>query len=407
MKKINVALLGLGTVGSGVVRLLSENYEQIKGKLRADITISKVLVSDTTKPRNIDTSKIQLTDNIEDIYNDNEIDVYIEVMGGIDKTKDILLHALNHKIHVITANKDLLAEYLEELEEAAHANGVSLKYEASIAGGIPVVNALNYGLNANGIVKFMGIFNGTSNFILSKMTHENLSYEEALKIATDLGYAESDPSADVDGIDAARKVTVMSYLAFNQFKQLKDCNYSGIRDVTRTHIEIAKAFDYRIKLIGKGEVQGSEVSLSVAPMCIPLHHQLSHVENEYNAIYIDGNAVGDTMYYGKGAGSLATGSAVMSDLLSVIELMGTNLHNLPLHLEVEQLTVQLLEQYLVIIDLYADSDVAEIMNELKSERHLIQDGTLALEINGSVNTEYLESKQLNYKYYRIEGVKYE
>lgn len=407
MKKINVALLGLGTVGSGVVRILSENYEQIKGKLRADITISKVLVSDTTKPRNIDTSKIQLTDNIEDIYNDNEIDVYIEVMGGIDKTKDILLHALNHKIHVITANKDLLAEYLEELEEAAHANGVSLKYEASIAGGIPVVNALNYGLNANGIVKFMGIFNGTSNFILSKMTHENLSYEEALKIATDLGYAESDPSADVDGIDAARKVTVMSYLAFNQFKQLKDCNYSGIRDVTRTHIEIAKAFDYRIKLIGKGEVQGSEVSLSVAPMCIPLHHQLSHVENEYNAIYIDGNAVGDTMYYGKGAGSLATGSAVMSDLLNVIELMGTNLHNLPLHLEVEQLTVQLLEQYLVIIDLYADSDVAEIMNELKSERHLIQDGTLALEINGSVNTEYLESKQLNYKYYRIEGVKYE
>lgn len=404
MKRINIALLGLGTVGTGVVQILKENHEQIKEKLNTDIRISWILVSDVTKPRNIETSHYQLTDDIEDIKKDDTIDMYVEVMGGIENTKEILLHALNQKKHVITANKDLLAEHLEEMEQAAHNNGVSLKYEASIAGGIPIVNALNYGLNANGIGKFMGIFNGTSNFILSKMTHERQSYEEALQIATELGYAEADPTADVDGIDAARKVTIMSYLAFNKFRKLEDCRYTGIREVKLSNIDIAKAFGYRIKLIGSGEMHGEDVSLSVEPMCIPSDHQLSHVEYEYNAIYIDGNAVGDTMYYGKGAGSLATGSAVVSDILNVIELMGTDLHNLPLHLEIKQETHQQRSRSLLIIDLYADSNIEEILDEFSVDRYIVRDGILAIETAEDVHYEYLETQQLNYKTYRIEGV---
>lgn len=404
MKRINIALLGLGTVGTGVVQILKENHEQIKEKLNTDIRISWILVSDVTKPRSIETSHYHLTDNIEDIKKDDTIDMYVEVMGGIDNTKEILLDALNQKKHVITANKDLLAEHLEEMEQAAHNNGVSLKYEASIAGGIPIVNALNYGLNANGIGKFMGIFNGTSNFILSKMTHERQSYEEALQIATEMGYAEADPTADVDGIDAARKVTIMSYLAFNQFKKLQDCRYIGIREVKLSHIDIAKAFGYRIKLIGSGEMHGEDVSLSVEPMCIPSDHQLSHVEYEYNAIYIDGNAVGDTMYYGKGAGSLATGSAVVSDILNVIELMGTDLHNLPLHLEIKQETPEQRSRSLLIIDLYADSNIEDILKEFSVVRHIVRDGILAIETVEDVHYEYLEAQQLNYKNYRIEGV---
>ncbi|XAG35283.1 homoserine dehydrogenase [Macrococcoides caseolyticum] len=404
MKQINIALLGLGTVGTGVVQILKENHEQIKEKLNTDIRITWILVSDVTKPRSIETAHYQLTDNIEDIKNDATIDMYVEVMGGIENTKEILLYALNQKKHVITANKDLLAEHLEEMEQAAHNNGVSLKYEASIAGGIPVVNALNYGLNANGIGKFMGIFNGTSNFILSKMTHERQSYEEALRVATELGFAEADPTADVEGIDAARKVTIMSYLAFNQFRKLEDCRYTGIREVKLSHIDIAKAFGYRIKLIGSGVMNGDDISLCVEPMCIPSDHQLSHVEYEYNAIYIDGNAVGDTMYYGKGAGSLATGSAVVSDILNVIELIGTDLHNLPLHLEIKQETREQPSRLLLIIDLYADSNVEEILNEISVERHIVRDGMLVVETELEVNYEYLEEEQLNYKTYRIEGV---
>ena len=230
---------------------------------------------------------------------------------------------------MITANKDLLAENLRELEHLAQENDVALKYEASVAGGIPIVNAINNGLNANNISKFMGILNGTSNFILSKMTQEETSFEEALAEAQRLGFAEADPTDDVEGVDAARKVVITSYLSFNQVINLDEVDRYGISDVTLPDIKVADKFGYKIKLIGKGTYENAQVNASVAPTLIDKSHQLASVEDEFNAIYVIGDAVGETMFYGKGAGSLATGSAVVSDLLNVTFNFDTNLHTLP------------------------------------------------------------------------------
>ena len=210
MKELNVALLGLGTVGSGVVKIIEENREQIKETMNKDINIRHILVRDKSRSRPINVSKYHLTEDIDEILKDDSIDIVVEVMGGIEPTVDWLKSALSEKKHVITANKDLLAVHLNVLEELAQKNDVALKYEASVAGGIPIVNAINNGLNANNISKFMGILNGTSNFILSKMTQEETSFKDALDEAQRLGFAEADPTDDVEGIDAARKVVITS-----------------------------------------------------------------------------------------------------------------------------------------------------------------------------------------------------
>ncbi|CAD7359922.1 MULTISPECIES: homoserine dehydrogenase [Staphylococcus] len=335
MKQLNVALLGLGTVGSGVVKIIEENHQQIKDTIQKDIHIKHILVRDTSKKRPLNISRYHLTEDINDILNDNDVDIIIEVMGGIEPTVDWLKAALTQKKHVITANKDLLAVHLRVLEDLAQENAVALKYEASVAGGIPIVNAINNGLNANNISKFMGVFNGTSNFILTKMTEEGTPYEDALKEAQDLGFAEADPTDDVEGIDAARKVVITSYLSFNQVINLKDVETEGISGVTTHDIDAAKALGYKIKLIGKGAYVSGKVEASVKPTLIAHSHQLAAVENEYNAIYVIGDAVGETMFYGKGAGSLATGSAVVSDLLNVALQFESDLHTLPPHFELK------------------------------------------------------------------------
>lgn len=210
-----------------------------------------------------------------------------------------------------------------------------MKFEASVAGGIPIVNAINNGLNANNISKFMGILNGTSNFILSKMTREQTTFEDALDEAQRLGFAEADPTDDVEGIDAARKVVITSYLSFNQVIKLNDVKVRGISQTTLSDINVADKLGYKIKLIGKGTYQNSKVNASVEPTLIHKSHQLATVEDEYNAIYVVGDAVGDTMFYGKGAGSLATGSAVVSDLLNVALFFESNTHTLPPHFELK------------------------------------------------------------------------
>lgn len=246
MKQINVALLGLGTVGSGVVKIIEENHQQIKDTIQKDIQIKHILVRDKSKNRPINIQQYHLTENVDDILNDEDVDIVIEVMGGIEPTVDWLKAALTQKKHVITANKDLLAVHLRDLEDLAQANAVALKYEASVAGGIPIVNAINNGLNANNISEFMGIFNGTSNFILTKMSQEGTSYEDALKEAQDLGFAEADPTDDVEGIDAARKVVITSYLSFNQVIRLKDVETEGISQVTPADIQAAQALGYKL-----------------------------------------------------------------------------------------------------------------------------------------------------------------
>ncbi|MCO6334145.1 homoserine dehydrogenase [Staphylococcus epidermidis] len=335
MKELNIALLGLGTVGSGVVKIIEENRQQIKDTINKDIVIKHILVRDKSKKRPLNISQYHLTEDINDILNDNSIDIVVEVMGGIEPTVDWLRTALKNKKHVITANKDLLAVHLKLLEDLAEENGVALKFEASVAGGIPIVNAINNGLNANNISKFMGIFNGTSNFILSKMTHEQTTFKDALEEAQRLGFAEADPTDDVEGVDAARKVVITSYLSFNQVIKLNDVKLVGISDVTLADINAASALNYKIKLIGKGTYENGYVNASVEPTLIHKNHQLAAVENEYNAIYVIGDAVGDTMFYGKGAGSLATGSAVVSDLLNVALFFESNLHTLPPHFELK------------------------------------------------------------------------
>lgn len=335
MKELNIALLGLGTVGSGVVKIIEENRQQIKDTINKDIVIKHILVRDKSKKRPLNISQYHLTEDINDILNDNSIDIVVEVMGGIEPTVDWLRTALKNKKHVITANKDLLAIHLKLLEDLAEENGVALKFEASVAGGIPIVNAINNGLNANNISKFMGIFNGTSNFILSKMTHEQTTFKDALEEAQRLGFAEADPTNDVEGVDAARKVVITSYLSFNQVIKLNDVKLVGISDITLADINAASALNYKIKLIGKGTYENGYVNASVEPTLIHKNHQLAAVENEYNAIYVIGDAVGDTMFYGKGAGSLATGSAVVSDLLNVALFFESNLHTLPPHFELK------------------------------------------------------------------------
>ncbi|MBU5271058.1 homoserine dehydrogenase [Staphylococcus caprae] len=335
MRELNIALLGLGTVGSGVVKIIEENRQQIKDTINKDIVIKHILVRDTSKKRPLNISQYHLTEDINEILEDESIDIVVEVMGGIEPTVDWLRTALKKKKHVITANKDLLAVHLKLLEDLAEQNHVALKFEASVAGGIPIVNAINNGLNANNISKFMGILNGTSNFILSKMTREQTSFEEALDEAQRLGFAEADPTDDVEGVDAARKVVITSYLSFNQVIKLNDVKLTGISGTTLSDINAANDLGYKIKLIGKGTYENGRVNASVEPTLIHKTHQLASVENEYNAIYVIGDAVGDTMFYGKGAGSLATGSAVVSDLLNVALFFESNLHTLPPHFELK------------------------------------------------------------------------
>ena len=334
MKELNIALLGLGTVGSGVVKIIEENRQQIKDTINKDIVIKHILVRDKSKKRPLNISQYHLTEDIDEILGDESIDIVVEVMGGIEPTVDWLRTALKKK-HVITANKDLLAVHLKLLEDLAESNGVALKFEASVAGGIPIVNAINNGLNANNISKFMGILNGTSNFILSKMTREQTNFEDALDEAQRLGFAEADPTDDVEGVDAARKVVITSYLSFNQVIKLNDVKLTGISGTTLSDINAADQLGFKIKLIGKGTYENGHVHASVEPTLIHKTHQLAAVENEYNAIYVVGDAVGDTMFYGKGAGSLATGSAVVSDLLNVALFFESNLHTLPPHFELK------------------------------------------------------------------------
>ncbi|PTI47325.1 homoserine dehydrogenase [Staphylococcus succinus] len=426
MKELNVALLGLGTVGSGVVKIIEENRQQIKDTMDKDINIRHILVRDKSRSRPINVSKYNLTEDIDEILNDDSIDIIVEVMGGIEPTVDWLKRALSQKKHVITANKDLLAVHLNVLEDLAQENDVALKYEASVAGGIPIVNAINNGLNANNISKFMGILNGTSNFILSKMTQEETSFEDALDEAQKLGFAEADPTDDVEGVDAARKVVITSYLTFNQVINLSDVERHGISDVELSDIKVADELGYKIKLIGKGTYENREVQASVAPTLINKAHQLSAVEDEFNAIYVIGDAVGETMFYGKGAGSLATGSAVVSDLLNVTLNFDSNLHTLPPHFELkteatkemmedeDTVTIKEKESYYAVVQTDGD-ELNKVESLIKAnlpfhkslvikERDAHTVGVIIVGIDELPESSITESGYIVKKIYPVEGV---
>lgn len=314
-----IALLGMGTVGSGVLNILKENKDLLLNSTDELLTITHILVSDLNKTRTVDLSGIQVTDNIEDIKN-AEIDLVVEVMGGLQDTKTHLLYFLEQGIPVVSANKDMLAEYIDELEHTALKNKTTILYEGAVAGGIPIIHSLIHSLNANRISKVMGILNGTTNFMLTQMADKGLEYEDVLKIAQDMGYAEADPSADVLGLDAARKTLLLARLAFKKRFKMSDLDVIGIDKVDKIDIVHGKKANMTLKLLGVVEDKSSSYHLSVAPIFVDNTHQLSNVKNEKNAVFVEGNAIGQAMFYGPGAGSYETASAVVSDMINTFNL---------------------------------------------------------------------------------------
>ena len=320
MKTIKIALLGFGTVSQGTFNLLQDNVDLITNRSGVTIEISKIFVRNPDKYTNITLpSTAQYVTNIDDVLNDESIAIVVELMGGTTFAKDCVEAALKHGKSVVTANKDLLAEAGPYLFDLAYKNHVDLRFEASVLGGIPIIRTLYDSLGGNRITELVGIMNGTTNFILSKMTDEGLSYGDVLKEAQDLGYAEADPTADVEGLDAARKLAILASISFNRRIFFEDVTVEGITKIDTEDISFGKEFGYNIKLIGIAKESSKGLSLNVYPAFVPLTHPLASVRGSYNAIYIKGNGIDDAMFYGRGAGSLPTGSSVVSDIMEVAQ----------------------------------------------------------------------------------------
>ena len=315
-KKIKVALLGVGTVGTGVYKLIQRRADVMVRTIGAEMEVSKILVHNLNKQREgIDASL--LTDNWQEIVNDPEIQIVVEVMGGIEPARTMILEALHAGKHVVTANKDLLAAHGKELLDAAEEKHCDLLFEAAVAGGIPIIRPLKQCLAGNEIDEVIGIVNGTTNYILTKMFEENMSFEEALAKATELGYAEVDPTADVEGLDAGRKVAIMASIAFHSRVVFDDVYTEGITKITSDDIAYAKEFDSVIKLLGVAHNTEGGIEVGVYPMLLNKEHPLASVRDSFNAVFVHGDAVDDAMFYGRGAGELPTASAVMGDIIDV------------------------------------------------------------------------------------------
>lgn len=316
---VHIALLGFGTVGQGAATILKNNAKLIASRIGKAVSIKKILVKN--KKKRVLANHL-FTQNYAEILNDPKIQIVVEVMGGVNPAKEYVEQALKARKHVVTANKELMAKHGFALLQLAAKHHVNLFFEASVAGGVPIIRNLQKSLAANQIHSVYGIINGTTNFILSQMTHQGWSYAEALAEAQKKGFAEADPVADVEGYDAAYKLAVLSLVAFNAVAKISQIHFSGITDITAADIEHARQFGFCIKLlaIGKKNAQGF-LELRVGPHLIPLTHPLAAVDGANNAVYVVGDAVGETMFYGPGAGSLPTGSAIVGDVLQLIPHM--------------------------------------------------------------------------------------
>lgn len=318
---INIGLMGLGTVGTGVVRLIEGHQEDLMHQTGMRIRIARILVRDPEKPRAVRVRRELLTTDPRDILEDPSIDVVVEVMGHVEPTRQYLLEALRRGKHVVTANKDLMALHGGEILALAAERGCDVFYEASVAGGIPILRALVEGFSSDRITKLMGIVNGTTNYILTKMSREGADYAQALREAQELGYAEADPTSDVEGLDAARKMAILATLGFRTEVQLDEVDVTGISKVTAEDIVYAKQLGYEIKLLGIAAQEDGLIEVSVEPTLVPQRHPLASVDGVMNAVYVYGEAVGETMFYGPGAGELPTATAVVSDLVTVVKNM--------------------------------------------------------------------------------------
>lgn len=316
-KKIKAALLGLGTVGGGVYKLVQRQKEEMVKKSGANLEITRILVHNMNKQREgVDASL--LTDNWKEIVEDPEISIVIEVMGGIEPAKTMILEALCAGKNVVTANKDLVAVHGRELLDAAQENQVDFLFEAAVAGGIPIIRPLKQCLAANEIDEVIGIVNGTTNYILTKMFEDGMDFSEALAKATELGYAEADPTADVEGLDAGRKVAILASIAFHSRVVFDDVYTEGITKISAKDVAYAKEFGSVIKLLGVAHNREDGIEVAVYPMMLPKNHPLASVRDSFNAVFVHGDALDDAMFYGRGAGELPTASAVMGDVIDII-----------------------------------------------------------------------------------------
>ena len=309
---IKVGIIGVGTVGTSVAQILVDNADVISARAGTDIIVKSGVVKNLSKDRGLD---IIITDNIDDILNDPEIDIVVELMGGVEEPFEVVKKALKSGKAVVTANKALLAYHRYELAELA--KDIAFEYEASVAGGIPIINALRDGLSANHIESIMGIMNGTCNYMMTKMTNEGVDYDSILKEAQDLGYAEADPSFDVGGYDAAHKLLILASIAYGIDAKPEDILIDGIDKVSSEDISFAKEFGYAVKLLGIAKKDGNEVELRVHACLISQDEMIAKIDGVMNAISVVGDKVGETLYYGPGAGGDATASAVVANIIDI------------------------------------------------------------------------------------------
>ena len=317
-KIIHAALLGLGTVGTGVYKVLKSQEEEMEQKIGAAVAIKKILVRNLKKAA----AKLQepelLTDSWQEILEDESIDIIIEVMGGIHPAKEYITAALRAGKHVVTANKDLVASFGGELLDCAAEHHCDFLFEASVAGGIPIIRPLKQCLAGNHISEVVGIVNGTTNFILTKMTQEHMEFADALALATRLGYAEADPTADIQGYDAGRKVAIMASIAFKSRVTFEEVSTEGITHISSKDIRYAKELGCVIKLLGVAKNAENGIEVKVQPMLVPEGHPLASVNDSFNAVFVHGDAVDDAMFYGRGAGELPTASAIVGDVFDIV-----------------------------------------------------------------------------------------
>ena len=309
---LRVGIIGVGTVGTSVANILRDNKNIITARAGKEIVATIGVVSDLSKKRDVD---IILTDNIDDVLNDDSIDIVVELMGGIEKPYEIVKKALLKGKAVVTANKALLAYHRYELQELA--GDIPFEFEAAVAGGIPIINALRDGLSANHIKSIQGIMNGTCNYMLTRMINDGVNYDEILKEAQDLGYAEADPTFDVGGFDAAHKLLILGSIAYGIDVKPEDILIEGIQNISKADIEFAKEFEYSIKLLGIAKKVGNEIELRVHPVLIPQDKMIAKVDGVMNGISVVGDKVGETMFYGAGAGGDATASAVIANIIDI------------------------------------------------------------------------------------------
>lgn len=349
MEKVTIGVLGFGTVGTGVVKTLRDHQAVLRAKTGIAFDLKKIAVLDMTRKRSVNVEQNLLTTDASEILNDPEIQIVVELIGGYEPARTLILEALRQGKHVVTANKALLAVHGQELFETAQQQHVDIGFEASVGGGIPIIRSLREGLVANNFTEIYGILNGTTNYILTEMTEKGEAFEDVLRRAQELGLAEADPTFDIEGIDATHKLVLLTYLAYGQHAEMKQVLTQGISDLQPIDINFAKEFGYKVKLLAIARQSDGMVEARVHPTMISADHLLAKVDGSFNAIYVVGDVVDSTMFYGHGAGMMPTASAVVSDIVDIarnVQKGATNrLPLLPSTGEAARFTLQAPDQF--------------------------------------------------------------